>query len=323
MSIQLFGKLAIHIVLLTYPVTSLKITITKDSYENVKQIDAAIETKDDNLQNLRKQSDRNNEVEGIAPKLTPTTTLPTPLPPNAKPKSVNEEDIAEEIRKRIIKNLSAQSKRQIHSPNESVVRPITQTIASATNIAQPLTNRVVVDKAVDNRVIVIPKTKNFYSGNAKTISISIAICTFVLSIVVTCYLIYHTASLFSKGFYSTKFYKGGGTLMVFMAMEGNLFGLFLGWIVWHDLNTSISVAGPSMCLFVAVILLGPRGATLGGFGGFTLGFVFGNFICNSINSMVLWSTVGICCGSIIGFLPVFPSLKINQRYSRIIILEKN
>lgn len=95
MSIQLFGKLAIHIVLLTYPVTSLKITITKDSYENVKQIDAAIETKDDNLQNLRKQSDRNNEVEGIAPKLTPTTTLPTPLPPNAKPKSVNEEDIAE------------------------------------------------------------------------------------------------------------------------------------------------------------------------------------------------------------------------------------
>lgn len=72
----------------------------------------------------------------------------------------------------------------------------------------------------------------------------------------------------------------------------------------------------SGCLLVgaSVVYIGRRGAILGITGGAIIGITLGSVHRGSIGASIVEGIICTAAGVSIGFLPIFPNLKINARY---------
>ncbi|AFZ79576.1 hypothetical protein BEWA_024250 [Theileria equi strain WA] len=134
----------------------------------------------------------------------------------------------------------------------------------------------------------------------------------VVDLLLLGFTFWQTGKLFSHGLWSKKLFKGGGCWMIVAALCGIIFGSCLGYMISIPLIPLMAMG--FMLLGVAFILVGRRGAILGGIAGIQIGLAFGSINFSSIGAIitegVLCSFAGIC----IGFIPIFPDMRINARY---------
>ncbi|EAN32902.1 putative integral membrane protein [Theileria parva strain Muguga] len=142
-------------------------------------------------------------------------------------------------------------------------------------------------------------------SNIIGVSVIAILNTFILVIVVK-----QTSSLFSKGF-GRKYMNGGGWWLMLSALVGMLFGIFMGVIM----NYSMIILGFSfMLLSVSALLLGRRGMLVGAISGLEVGAVFGTINSGSVSAIITEALLCCFAGVAIGFVPMFPNIKINARY---------
>ncbi|KEP63461.1 UNVERIFIED_CONTAM: hypothetical protein HHA_205680 [Hammondia hammondi] len=146
---------------------------------------------------------------------------------------------------------------------------------------------------------------------------SISIVVLVVNLVASFVAFHLTASLYSKGLFSSHFYKGGGYWMIGAAIGGLVTGGLIGGFVppacWAG---ALYLGGSMMSQSIAIILLGRRGAWLGALGGVGCGGVIGFFTGTGGVGIMVGVFVGLLLGIVVGFAPVCRSLKLNERYIR-------
>ncbi|ESS33193.1 putative transmembrane protein [Toxoplasma gondii VEG] len=146
---------------------------------------------------------------------------------------------------------------------------------------------------------------------------SISIVVLVVNIVASFVAFHLTASLYSKGLFSSHFYKGGGYWMIGAAIGGLVTGGLIGGFVppacWAG---ALYLGGSMMSQSIAIVLLGRRGAWLGALGGVGCGGVIGFFTGTGGVGIMVGVFVGLLLGIVVGFAPVCRSLKLNERYIR-------
>ncbi|CBZ52210.1 putative transmembrane domain-containing protein [Neospora caninum Liverpool] len=145
----------------------------------------------------------------------------------------------------------------------------------------------------------------------------ISIVVLVVNLVASFVAFHLTASLYSKGLFSSHFYKGGGYWMIGAAIGGLVIGGLIGGLVppacWAG---ALYLGGSLMSNCISIILLGRRGAWLGALGGVGCGGVIGFFTGTGAVGIVVGVFVGLLFGIVVGFAPVCRSLKLNERYIR-------
>ncbi|KEP61406.1 UNVERIFIED_CONTAM: hypothetical protein HHA_320260 [Hammondia hammondi] len=143
-----------------------------------------------------------------------------------------------------------------------------------------------------------------------------AIVVFVIYLAATFTAIAMTASLFSRGLWSSTFYRGGGNWLVVASVTGALTGGLVGGLVTYCVAGGLGLAAGLMTLCCSILLVGRRGAWLGAMGGVLTGGVVGGMINTGGLAVALGAGVGLLLGIICGFAPVARQLKVNERYIR-------
>ncbi|UKK01919.2 thrombospondin, type I repeat containing protein [Theileria orientalis] len=144
-------------------------------------------------------------------------------------------------------------------------------------------------------------TKDNYIG----VSILVALNATILIVVM-----WQTSRLFSKGF-AKKYMNGGGWWILLSALLGNGIGCFAGYM----LDYSVLALGFSFMLFgVSFLLVGSRAMVIGGISGAEIGIILGVIRGGSISSIIVHTIFCFCAGFAIGYVPVFPNIKVNSRY---------
>ncbi|KFG58766.1 putative transmembrane domain protein [Toxoplasma gondii RUB] len=143
-----------------------------------------------------------------------------------------------------------------------------------------------------------------------------AIVVFVIYLAATFTAIAMTASLFSRGLWSSTFYRGGGNWLVVASVTGALTGGLVGGLVTYCVAGGLGLAAGLMTLCCSILLVGRRGAWLGAMGGVLTGGVVGGMINTGGLAFALGAGVGLLLGIICGFAPVARQLKVNERYIR-------
>ncbi|KAK2195489.1 hypothetical protein BdWA1_003165 [Babesia duncani] len=136
--------------------------------------------------------------------------------------------------------------------------------------------------------------------------------TLLTSILICCISVWQASKLFSNGFWNKKFFKSGGWWIVLAALCGGLFGICLGLLIFPI--SGIFLASGFMLIGVSIVYVGRRGAIIGGIGGLEVGMTFGALHSNSVSAIFIEGILCSFAGVAIGFIPIFPNLKINVRY---------
>ncbi|KAL8437557.1 hypothetical protein Efla_000420 [Eimeria flavescens] len=147
---------------------------------------------------------------------------------------------------------------------------------------------------------------------------AMSIVVFCFYLAITFIAFYMTASLYSQqGLGASNFYRGGGNWLLAAGAAGLLIGGLVGGLVppscWAG---ALYLGGAMMSLLVATVLVGRRGAWLGALGGLGSGGVIGvfTFVSLGVGGIVVSTVMGLLLGIVLGFAPIFRSLKINERY---------
>lgn len=117
---------------------------------------------------------------------------------------------------------------------------------------------------------------------------------------------------FLQGIWSEKFLKGGGYWLLAAAGIGSAVGTALG-IALYPSFLCYFISG-FMMVGASVVYIGRRGAILGTTGGLTAGLALAIMHSGSISASILEGLLCTIAGIIIGFVPIFPNLKMNARY---------
>ncbi|EPT31953.1 hypothetical protein TGME49_221180 [Toxoplasma gondii ME49] len=138
---------------------------------------------------------------------------------------------------------------------------------------------------------------------------------------VTCIIVVVLAAVlmsqvFSKGFFSSMFFRGGGFAILLSASVGLLGGGLTGGLVRGCWPGALYLGGGLMAFSVSVVLLGKRGAGVGAVGGLLAGASTAALIHPGALSVSLGCLVGFLLGIVVGFAPIFRELKMNSRYIR-------
>eukprot|EP00916_Digyalum_oweni_P013416 GHVL01022017.1.p1 GENE.GHVL01022017.1~~GHVL01022017.1.p1 ORF type:complete len:566 (+),score=116.02 GHVL01022017.1:86-1783(+) len=143
------------------------------------------------------------------------------------------------------------------------------------------------------------------------ISIIIGMITCILSIG----NIIWVSSLFSEGINSKKLYNGGGRLLLLVTLGGLLKGITFGYMLYPTcISRSLIITGGSTSLFASsIILRGKRGAICGFISGSIIFPIIINAITDNIGIFVSFYIIGAVIGFFIGYYPMIPNLKINDR----------
>lgn len=142
-------------------------------------------------------------------------------------------------------------------------------------------------------------------------------CLFSLSLWQTSKLFSQVRSLsispkFEQGLWNQKFFKGGGYWLLTGAGCGAILGACLSFAL-DPFYTCYFMSG-FMLLGASVVYIGRRGAILGTTGGMVVGLTLGVIHSGSISASIVEGILCMFSGIAIGFVPIFPSLKINTRY---------
>ncbi|PFH33867.1 hypothetical protein BESB_080830 [Besnoitia besnoiti] len=147
-------------------------------------------------------------------------------------------------------------------------------------------------------------------------------------VVVGCFLAFFTCGIcvlvaavfmsrvFSKGFFSAMFFRGGGFAILLAAVLGAVVGGLVGGLVRGCWPGGLYFGGGLMAFSVSIVLLGKRGAGVGAIGGLCTGGSIGGLISPGALPISLGCLVGVLMGIVIGFAPIFRELKMNSRYIR-------
>lgn len=87
---------------------------------------------------------------------------------------------------------------------------------------------------------------------------TLGVLAFVTYFLATMAAITMSSMLFSRGFFSFSFMRGGGFWLLGMSFVGAAVGGLVGGLVSHCVAGGLSLAGGFMALFCAVLLLGKR-----------------------------------------------------------------
>ncbi|CBZ50520.1 putative transmembrane domain-containing protein [Neospora caninum Liverpool] len=143
-----------------------------------------------------------------------------------------------------------------------------------------------------------------------------AIVVFVVYLAATFIAIVMMASLFSRGLWSSTFYRGGGNWLIGSSVMGAVTGGLVGGLVTQCVAGGLGLAAGLMTLCCSILLVGRRGAWLGAMGGILTGAVVGAMINTGGFAIALGGSIGLLLGVICGFAPIARQLKVNERYIR-------
>ncbi|EDO06603.1 putative integral membrane protein [Babesia bovis T2Bo] len=118
--------------------------------------------------------------------------------------------------------------------------------------------------------------------------------------------------LFSQGMWSRKFLRGGGYWVLGGAGCGIVLGVSLGFTL-NSYYIPYFFSG-FMLLGASIIYIGRRGAILGTVGGLMVGLTLGVIHSGSASAIIVEGILCMLAGVTIGFIPIFPNLKMNSRY---------
>ncbi|PHJ25639.1 transmembrane domain protein [Cystoisospora suis] len=124
------------------------------------------------------------------------------------------------------------------------------------------------------------------------------------------------STVFSKGFFSPVFFRGGGYAILLASALGLTAGGLLGGLVRPCWPRILYCGGGLMAFAAAFVFLGKRGAAVGAVGGLVTGGSIGALIVPAPLSVALGCVVGFLLGLVFGFAPIFRELKMNSRYIR-------
>lgn len=143
-----------------------------------------------------------------------------------------------------------------------------------------------------------------------------SIISFVIYLIMAFLAIYWQSALFSLGLKSTHFWKGGGYWLVGSGGLGVFVGMIVGGLVSSCFAGALSLGGSLSNLFMSVLLVGRLGAALGGIGGLGTGASIGLMAHSGTISWVIGLLLGLLLGLVVGFSPIARSIKMNDRYIR-------
>lgn len=143
-----------------------------------------------------------------------------------------------------------------------------------------------------------------------------SIISFAAYLVMAFLAVYWQSALFSLGLKSTHFWKGGGYWLAGSGGLGVLVGMLVGGLVSSCFAGALSLGGSLTNLFMSVLLVGRLGAALGGIGGLGTGASIGLMAHSGTISWVVGLILGLLLGLVVGFSPIARSLKMNDRYIR-------
>ncbi|PFH38797.1 hypothetical protein BESB_011390 [Besnoitia besnoiti] len=124
------------------------------------------------------------------------------------------------------------------------------------------------------------------------------------------------SQLFSKGFFSKNFFRGGGWVILLSASLGLGGGGLLGGLVRSCWTSALFAGGGFMAFGVSVVLLGTRGAWIGAFGGAIAGGTVAGLANPTPVSVTLGLILGLLTGIVTGFAPILTGVEMNFRYIR-------
>ncbi|KAH8582419.1 membrane with multiple cysteines at the N-terminal [Cryptosporidium sp. chipmunk genotype I] len=143
-----------------------------------------------------------------------------------------------------------------------------------------------------------------------------SIISFAAYMVMAFLAIYWQSALFSLGLKSNHFWKGGGYWLAGSGGLGVFIGMLVGGLVSSCFAGALSLGGSLTNLFMSVLLVGRLGAALGGVGGLGTGASIGLMAHSGTISWVIGLILGLLLGLVVGFSPIARSLKMNDRYIR-------
>ncbi|KAH8741624.1 hypothetical protein FG386_003598 [Cryptosporidium ryanae] len=143
-----------------------------------------------------------------------------------------------------------------------------------------------------------------------------AFISFAAYLVMAFLAIYWQSALFSLGLKSTHFWKGGGYWLLGSAILGIFVGMIVGGLVSNCFAGALGLGGSLTNLFMCVLLVGRLGAALGGLGGLGAGATIGLMAHSGTISWSVGLVLGLLLGLVVGFSPIARSLKMNDRYIR-------
>ncbi|CUV07179.1 unnamed protein product [Cryptosporidium hominis] len=143
-----------------------------------------------------------------------------------------------------------------------------------------------------------------------------SIISFAAYMVMAFLAIYWQSALFSLGLKSSHFWKGGGYWLAGSGGLGIFVGMLVGGLVSSCFAGALSLGGSLTNLFMSVLLVGRLGAALGGIGGLGTGASIGLMAHSGTISWVIGLILGLLLGLVVGFSPIARSLKMNDRYIR-------
>ncbi|KEP64476.1 UNVERIFIED_CONTAM: hypothetical protein HHA_292960 [Hammondia hammondi] len=124
------------------------------------------------------------------------------------------------------------------------------------------------------------------------------------------------SQLFSKGFFSRNFFRGGGWVILLASSVGLSFGGLLGGLVSHCWTSALFAGGGFMSFAVSFVLVGTRGAWIGGFGGSAAGGTIAGLASTTTSAVTIGLIFGLLAGIVIGFAPILSGIEMNARYIR-------
>ncbi|KAJ1613500.1 signal peptide-containing protein [Cryptosporidium canis] len=183
-----------------------------------------------------------------------------------------------------------------------------QAATTATNTAKPTVNAPLTEEEIKcgfcfSRCCCWP----VWSGS---------IISFAAYLIMAFLAIYWQSALFSLGLKSTHFWKGGGYWLAGSGGLGVFVGMLVGGLVSSCFAGALSLGGSLTNLFMSVLLVGRLGAALGGIGGLGTGASIGLMAHSGTISWVVGLILGLLLGLVVGFSPIARSLKMNDRYIR-------
>ncbi|KAK9171455.1 putative integral membrane protein [Cryptosporidium meleagridis] len=143
-----------------------------------------------------------------------------------------------------------------------------------------------------------------------------SIISFAAYMVMAFLAIFWQSALFSLGLKSSHFWKGGGYWLAGSGGLGIFVGMLVGGLVSSCFAGALSLGGSLTNLFMSVLLVGRLGAALGGIGGLGTGASIGLMAHSGTISWVIGLILGLLLGLVVGFSPIARSLKMNDRYIR-------
>lgn len=124
------------------------------------------------------------------------------------------------------------------------------------------------------------------------------------------------SQLFSKGFFSKNFFRHGGWVILLASGVGLVAGGLLGGLVNQCWTSALYAGGGFMSFAVSSVLVGTRGAWIGGFGGSIAGATIAGLASATPVAVTLGLVFGLLAGIVIGFAPILTGVEMNVRYIR-------